>query len=66
LKLKFEEFLSRWGMIKNFQIHIKSSNDKFCYLGDMIGAGEGSEEASRARVKLAWGSFRELAPILMT
>src|SRR5271163_2891331 len=30
--------------------------DKFCYLGDMIGSGGGSEEASRARVRMAWGS----------
>jgi len=40
--------------------------DQFCYLGDMIGAGGGSEEASIARVKLAWRSFRDLAPILLT
>lgn len=38
--------------------------DKFCYLGDMIGAGGGVEEATRTRVKCAWGKFRELAPIL--
>ena len=25
--------------------------DKFCYLGDMIGAGGGAEESSRARVR---------------
>ena len=37
---------------------------KFCYLGDMIGAGGGSEEASRARVKSAWCKFRQLAQIL--
>ena len=37
---------------------------KFCYLWDMIGSGGGAEEASRARVKCAWGKFRELAPIL--
>ena len=36
--------------------------DKFCYLGDMIGAGGGAEEASRARVRCA--KFRELAPVL--
>jgi len=24
--------------------------DKFCYLGDLIGAGGGTEETSRARV----------------
>jgi hypothetical protein len=38
--------------------------DKFRYLGDMIGAGGGAEEASRARVRSAWAKFRELAPIL--
>ena len=38
--------------------------NKFCYLGDMIGAGGGAEEASRARVRSAWCKFRELAPIL--
>ena len=35
--------------------------DKFCYLGDMIAAGGGAEEASRARVRCAWAKFRELA-----
>jgi len=38
--------------------------EKFCYLGDMIGAGGGVEEASRARVRCAWAKFRELSPIL--
>ena len=36
----------------------------FCYLGDMLGEGGGCEEASRIRVKCAWGKFRELAPFL--
>ena len=30
--------------------------DRFCYLGDMIGAGGGVEEAIRARVRCAWAS----------
>src|SRR3989442_6845818 len=34
--------------------------DKFCYLGDVIGKGGGAEEASRARVRCAWGKFRDL------
>ena len=38
--------------------------NKFCYLGDMIGAGGGTEEASRAGVWCTWGKFRELSPIL--
>jgi len=38
--------------------------DKFCYLGDLIGAGGGVEEASRARVRCAWGKFMKLAPVL--
>ena len=38
--------------------------DKFRYLGDMIEAGGGVGEASRARVRSAWAKFKELAPIL--
>ena len=38
--------------------------EQFCYLGDMIGAGGGVGEASRARTRCAWAKFRELAPIL--
>ena len=38
--------------------------EKFCYLGDMIGSGGGSEEAARTRVRCAWAKFRELSPIL--
>ena len=40
--------------------------DRFCYLGDMIGAGGVVEEAIRPRVRCAWAKFRELSPILMT
>jgi len=35
--------------------------EQFCYLGDMLGAGGGAEEASRARTRCAWAKFRELA-----
>src|SRR3989442_1598363 len=38
--------------------------DKFCYLGDVIEKGGGAEEASRARVRCAWGKFRELRRLL--
>src|SRR5437867_1397245 len=38
--------------------------DKFCYLGDVIGKGGGAEEASRARVRCAWGKFRDLRMLL--
>src|SRR6478609_8254231 len=38
--------------------------DKFCYLGDMIGAERGADDAVRARVKGTWATFRELSPIL--
>jgi hypothetical protein len=40
--------------------------EKFCYLGDTFGKAGGAEEASRTRVKCAWGKFRELGPILTT
>ena len=32
----------------------------FCYLGDMLSAGEGCEIAFTTRVKTAWKKFREL------
>ena len=38
--------------------------DRFCYLGDVIGAGGGVEEASRNRVRCAWAKFMELSPVL--
>jgi len=31
---------------------------EFPYLGDLIGAGIGAGEASRARVRCAWAKFR--------
>ena len=30
---------------------------KFCYLGDVVGAGGGAEDASRARVRSAWANW---------
>ena len=38
--------------------------DKFCYLGDTIGAGGGARECSVTRVGCAWKKFRELLPVL--
>ena len=38
--------------------------DKFCYLGNMIGAEGGAGDAARAPVKGVWVAFRELCPIL--
>ena len=40
--------------------------EKFCYLGDMIGAGGGAKDASITRVRCAWSKFRELSHILTT
>ena len=37
---------------------------KFCYLGNTFSAGEGVEEVARARVRCAWGKFKELSLIL--
>ena len=37
--------------------------DKFCYLGDMIGAGGGVEAAVIARIRSGWRKFRELLPL---
>ena len=36
----------------------------FCYLGDMLSAGEGCEMAVTTHVKTAWKKFRELLPVL--
>ena len=38
----------------------------FCYLGDMLSAGEGCEMAVTTRVKIAWKKFRELLPVLIS
>ena len=38
--------------------------NRFCYLGDMQGAAGGCREASRTRVRGAWGQFKEFAPLL--
>ena len=38
--------------------------ENFCYLGDVIGKGGGAEESSRARVRCAWGKFRDLKMLL--
>ena len=38
--------------------------DEFCYLGDMLGSGGGSEASSVLRVRCGWKKFRELLPLL--
>ena len=38
--------------------------DKFCYLGDTVGAGGGCDLSVITRVRCAWGKFRELLPLL--
>jgi len=54
--------------IKDVEIEVNEKLecvDRFCYLGDMIGAGGGAEEASKSKGQNVLGpSFRELAPIL--
>ncbi len=37
----------------------------FCYLGDVLDAGEGADSAVTARVRCGWKKFRDLTPILM-
>ena len=36
----------------------------FCYLGDMLSAGEGCDISVTTRVKTAWKKLRELLPVL--
>ena len=38
--------------------------NKFCYLGDMISAGDSVEAAVNARIRSGWRKFRELLPRL--
>ena len=38
--------------------------EAWCYLGDMLRCGGGTEEASQVRARCAWKKFRELSPIL--
>jgi hypothetical protein len=59
--------ITQTAEIKDVEIGVNEKLEcveRFCYLGDMIGAGGGAKEASRARVRCAWAKFRELAPIL--
>ena len=38
--------------------------DCFCYLGDMLSAGDGCMAAATVRCRCAWGKFRENLPLL--
>ena len=38
--------------------------DKFCYLGDTIGARGGAEDSITARIRSGWNKFRDLVPLL--
>ena len=38
--------------------------NRSCYLGDMLGVAGGCGEASRTRVRGAWGQFKEFAELL--
>ena len=38
--------------------------DRFCYLGEMLGAGGGCMAAATARCRSAWGKFHEHVPLL--
>ena len=38
---------------------------QFCYLGDVLECGGGSERAIRARVGAAWGKWNEIASLLV-
>ena len=38
--------------------------ETFCYLGDLLSSGGGSEHAVIGRINKAWNKFRELKPVL--
>ena len=44
-------------------VHLENVG-KFCYLGDMLNGGGGADFASIARVRCAWGKFKEVSGIL--
>ena len=46
-------------MVRGWRLSIK-----FCYLGDMIGAAGGAEDASRTRVCCSFKKFNELSSVL--
>ncbi len=59
--------INQGGDIKEVEIGMNEKLEciaKFCYMGDMICAEDGVQEASRAMVRCAWAKFRELTPIL--
>ena len=49
-----------WMMDRNLNLLINSAILVIC----LICAGGGAEDASRTRVRSAWGKFNELAPVL--
>ncbi len=52
------------GEVSMNQEEVLECVKKFCYLGDMLGCGGGAGEASRTRVRCAWGKFNQLKPML--
>ena len=43
---------------------LRSSVDKFCYLGDMLSVNEDADAAVEARIRIGWNKFRQLVPLL--
>ena len=43
-----------------------NTEDKFCYLGDMLDAGGGTESSTATRERSGWEKFRGLLPLLTT
>jgi hypothetical protein len=52
------------GEVSMNQEEVLECVKKFCYLGDMLGCGGSAGEASRTRVRCAWGKFNQLKPML--
>ena len=40
------------------------SQDKFCYLGDMLSVDGDADAAVEARIRIGWNKFRQLVPLL--
>ena len=61
--------LKRTGQDKEQEVVLEDGStlecvNRFCYMGDMLRASVGCGEASRTRVRGAWGKFKEFAELL--
>ena len=54
-----------WGGAVGVEGGVVGEVKQFCYLGDLLECGGGSERAIRERVGAAWGKWKEIASLLV-